>query len=71
MNSFIEVTDKKSKEKILINTLLIVDVRGNCITTTIGFSIHKYKTLETYEEIVKKLTTKLDSFPSLLDEIEP
>jgi hypothetical protein len=48
-----------------------MDISGNCITTTIGFSIHKYKTLETYEEIVKKLTTKLDSFPSLFDEIEP
>ncbi|MET3504217.1 hypothetical protein [Halalkalibacter oceani] len=58
MNSFIEVTDKKSKEKILINTLLIVDVRGNCITTTLGFTIYKYKTLETYEEIIQKLTTK-------------
>jgi hypothetical protein len=58
MNSFIEVTDKKSKEKILINTLLIADVRGNCITTTLGFTICKYKTIETYEEIMKKLTTK-------------
>ena len=57
MNSFIEVTEKKSKEKILINTLLIVDVRGSCITITIGAATHKYKTLETYEEIVGKLTT--------------
>lgn len=39
MNSFIEVTDIKSKEKILINSLLIVDVRGNCITTALGFTI--------------------------------
>ncbi|MFE8696040.1 hypothetical protein ACFYKT_06710 [Cytobacillus sp. FJAT-53684] len=58
MNSFIEVTDKKSKEKILINTLLIVDVRGSCITTTMGFNICKYKTLETYEEIMEKLIKK-------------
>ncbi|MCM3760840.1 hypothetical protein M3212_08560 [Alkalihalobacillus oceani] len=58
MNSFIEVTDKKSNEKILINTMLIVDVRGNCITTTLGFTIYKYKTLETYEEIIEKLAAK-------------
>jgi len=64
MNSFIEVTDEKSKEKILINSLLIVDVRGNCITTIsgattkLGFTNHKYKTLETYEEIMKKLSIR-------------
>jgi hypothetical protein len=64
MNSFIEVTDEKSKEKILINTLLIVDVRGNCITTAsgattkLGFINHTYKTVETYEEIKKKLSIK-------------
>ncbi|WP_168193809.1 hypothetical protein [Lysinibacillus sp. SGAir0095] len=58
MNSFIEVTDSKSKEKILINTLLVIEVRGNLITVANGFSINKYKTLETYEEIMKKLTTK-------------
>lgn len=56
MNSFIEVTEKKSNEKILINTSLIAEVRGNSITTTLGFTIYKYKTLETYEEIMEKLT---------------
>jgi len=58
VNSFIEVTDKKSKEKILINTALIVEVRGSSITTTLGFTIYKYKTLETYEEIMEKLAAR-------------
>ncbi len=58
MNSFIEVTDEKSKEKILINTLLVVEVRRNLITVANGFSIYKYKTVETYEELMEKLTTK-------------
>ena len=57
MISFIEITDAKSKEKILINTLLIVEVRVNHITVANGFSINKYKTVETFDEIKKKLNT--------------
>ncbi|WP_226667399.1 hypothetical protein [Metabacillus litoralis] len=58
MNSFIEVTDKKSKEKILINTLLVIEIRDNLITVANGFSINKYKTIETYDEIKEKLNTR-------------
>ncbi|WP_263479840.1 MULTISPECIES: hypothetical protein [Bacillaceae] len=42
MNSFIEVTEKKSNEKILINTLLVIEVRENRITVANGFSINTY-----------------------------
>ncbi|GGA60721.1 hypothetical protein [Ornithinibacillus halotolerans] len=55
MNNFIEVTEQKSNEKIMINTLLILDVKGNIITVANGFSINKYKTVETYDEIKNKL----------------
>ncbi|WP_400247458.1 hypothetical protein AB3U99_10725 [Niallia sp. JL1B1071] len=58
MNSFIEVTDKKSKEKILINTLLVIEVRENRIIVANGFSINTYKTVETYEEIKGKLNAR-------------
>ncbi|NMO77527.1 hypothetical protein [Niallia alba] len=58
MNSFIEVTDKKSKEKILINTLLVIEVRENRITVANGFSVNTYKTVETYEEIKAKLNAR-------------
>ncbi|MEK4868222.1 hypothetical protein [Niallia sp. FSL W8-1348] len=58
MNSFIEVTDKKSKEKILINTLLVIEVRENRITVANGFSVNIYKTVETYEEIKAKLNAR-------------
>ncbi|HEO8418826.1 hypothetical protein [Niallia sp. FSL W8-0635] len=58
MNSFIEVTDKKSNEKILINTLLIIEVRENRITVANGFSVNTYKTVETYEEIKAKLNAR-------------
>ncbi|SLL37043.1 Uncharacterised protein [Mycobacteroides abscessus subsp. abscessus] len=58
LNSFIEVTDKKSNEKILINTLLIIEVRENRITVANGFSVNTYKTVETYEEIKAKLNAR-------------
>ncbi|MCB5239753.1 hypothetical protein AB1L07_07265 [Niallia alba] len=58
MNSFIEVTEKKSNEKILINTLLVIEVRENRITVANGFSINTYKTVETYDEIKGKLNER-------------
>ncbi|MBD8070071.1 hypothetical protein [Bacillus sp. PS06] len=58
LNSFIEVTDKKSKEKILINTLLVIEVRENRISVANGFSLNTYKTEETYDELKEKLNAR-------------
>lgn len=58
MNLFIEVTEKKSNEKVMVNTLLVIEVRENRISVANGYSVNTYKTVETYDEIKEKLNAR-------------
>lgn len=55
MSKFLEVTDRKTNEKILLNTGLIIEIQDQQVTMANGYYQTKFKTVETYDELRRKL----------------
>lgn len=55
MSKFLEVTDRKTNEKVLLNTSLIIEIKDRKITVANGYYQTKFKTVETYDELRRKL----------------
>lgn len=55
MTTFIEVTDRKTNEKILLNTGLSIEIKDQQVLVTNGYYQSKYKIVETYDELRRKL----------------
>lgn len=58
LNSFIEVTEYKTGDKILFNTFHVINVRENVINVVMGNSIKTFKVRESYDEIKEKVNWK-------------
>lgn len=56
MTQFIEVTDPKTNDKLLINTMMIIEIKDQQITVMDGHYKTKYKTVESYDDLRRKLT---------------
>lgn len=58
MTKFIEVTDHKSNEKILINTTFLLEAKNHQVIVSNGYYHTKFKIVETYDDLKKMLEVK-------------